>query len=306
MESKANQDSPHDQRIRVCAAQYRFRDMHGWEEFAAATAYFAETAGIYEGDFLVFPEMFTAQLLSFIPGENHLQEIHGLARFTDAYLELMTRQAQEHGLFIVGGSHPVLRDGQIYNVAHLFTPSGAVFSQDKLHPTPYECEKWQMRPGSGLTVFQTPLARIAIQVCYDVEFPEPTRLLAEAGADILFVPYSTDDRQGHNRVTFCARARAIENAIYVVTSGNVGTIRNRSYVLNYAESAVFTPSDFGFPPEAEAGRADPHVETVVVADLDMGALIRNRRSGSTRPRADRRHDLYEIRGKIPVRKIQVD
>ncbi|MCB0018820.1 MAG: hypothetical protein KDE09_13605, partial [Anaerolineales bacterium] len=202
--------------------------------------------------------------------------------------------------------HPVLRDGHIYNVAHLFTPAGNVFTQDKLHPTPSERAAWNLKPGQGLTVFETPFARIAIQVCYDVEFPEPCRLLTLAGAEILFVPYSTDDRKGHNRVSYCARARAIENSIYVVTSGNTGTIMNRGYLLNYAESAVYTPSDYGFPPHAEAGRADPNTETVVVADLDLSTLVMHRETGSTRPLYDRRTDLYELKPLVHVRTIRAD
>ncbi|MCA9521233.1 MAG: GNAT family N-acetyltransferase [Myxococcales bacterium] len=288
-------------KARVCTAQYLLRDMASWDEFERTTEYFVETADTYLGHFLLLPEMFTAQLLTLIPRDwDDRRQIVELTKFTKAYLELFTRLAKRYDLFIIAGSHPVERDGLIYNVAHLFTPTGEVCTQDKLHPTPYERKIWDMRPGSSLNVFETPYARIAIQVCYDVEFPEPTRLLTLAGTEILFVPYSTDDRKGHYRVSYCARARAIENSIYVVTSGNCGTILNRSYLLNYAESAVYTPSDYGFPPHAEAGRADPNVETVVVADLDMGSLMTNREQGSTRPLYDRRTDLYQLTPRLPV------
>ena len=294
-------------KVRICTAQYLLRNIQTWAEFERTTEFFVETADTYHGHFLVLPEMFTAQLLNFFPiGLTHKEEIHKLSSYTEKYLELFLKMAHRYNLFIIGGSHPVLRDGHIYNVAHLFTPNGNVYTQDKLHPTPSERATWNMRPGQGLKVFETPFARIAIQVCYDVEFPEPSRLLTLAGAEILFVPYSTDDRKGHNRVSYCARARAIENSIYVVTSGNAGTIMNRGYLLNYAESAVYTPSDYGFPPNAEAGRADPNVETVVVADLDLSLLVTNRESGSTRPLYDRRTDLYDLNVRVPVRTVRVD
>jgi len=54
-----------------------------------------------------------------------------------------------------------------------------------------------------------------ILICYDIEFPEVARVLAEAGAEILFVPSCTDGREGFCRVRYCAQARAIENQVYV-------------------------------------------------------------------------------------------
>jgi predicted amidohydrolase len=294
-------------KVRVCTAQYLLRDIRSWDEFARTTEFFVDTADTYHGHFLVLPEMFTAQLFNFMkPRMPYDEEIRALAAYTDEYLDLFSRLAKRSGLFIVAGSHPVLRGDDVFNVAHMFSPGGNVYTQDKLHPTPSERATWNFRPGQGLTVFETPVASVAIQICYDVEFPEPSRLLTLAGAEILFVPYSTDDRKGHNRVSYCARARAIENSIYVVTSGNAGTIMNRGYLLNYAESAVYTPSDYGFPPHAEAGRADPNVETVVVADLDMSTLVNNRESGSTRPLYDRRIDLYELKARVPVKLVRTE
>lgn len=294
-------------KVRVCTAQYLLRDLSTWEEFRRTTEFFVEAADAYNGHFLVLPEMFTAQILNFMPREwDDLRQINELAGYIDRYRELFSELAQRYNLYIIAGSTPELRDGEIYNVGHLFVPSGRYFTQDKLHPTPSERSGWNLRPGQGLTVFETPIARIAIQICYDIEFPEPARLLTLAGAEIIFVPYSTDDRKGHTRVSLCSRARAIENSIYVVTSGNAGTIMNRGYLLNHAESAVYTPSDYGFPPEAIAGRAEPNEETVVVADLELSLLDQNREIGSTRPLYDRRTDLYELRPRIPIRTVRAE
>ena len=294
-------------KVRVCTAQYLLRDLKTWEEFERTTEFFVEAADTHLSHFLLLPEMFTAQLLNFMPRKwSDRRQIMELAqRYTEPYIDLFRRMAERYNLFIIAGSHPILREGHLYNVAHLFSPSGKVFTQDKLHPTPYERQEWDMRPGKGLSVFETAFGRIAIQVCYDVEFPEVTRLLTLAGAEILFVPYSTTDRKGHYRVSYCAKARAVENTIYVVTSGNAGSIMNRGYLLNYAESAIHTPSDFGFPPHAEAGRADPNIETVIVADLDLGVLADNRDTGTTRPLLDRRQDLYEVKCRVPIQRVVI-
>jgi predicted amidohydrolase len=194
----------------------------------------------------------------------------------------------------------------LYNVAHLFTPSGNVYTQDKLHVTPYERTQWDIQPGTEIKVFETPLARIGIQICYDIEFPEVARLLTLAGAEMIFVPFSTDEKKAYYRVRYCAHARAVENYIYLVLAGNAGNLPATSYLLNYSQSAVLTPSDFSFPLEATAGLADPNVETVVVADLDLTGLSQQRELGSVRPLHDRRPDLYELRSRQPIKTVLVE
>ncbi len=191
------------------------------------------------------------------------------------------------------------------NTAHLFTPSGEVYTQDKLHVTPGERLNWGIVPGSGIRVFDTGLARIAIQICYDVEFPEIIRLLTLAGVEILFVPFSTDERKSYMRVRYCAHARAVENMIYVVMSGNIGNLPQvKSFLINYGQAAVLTPSDFAFPADGVLAEADPNTETVVIADLNLADLAQQRELGAVTPLIDRRADLYEIRSRAKVEVIR--
>ena len=283
-------------RIRVCAAQYEMKRMKSWEEFDESVEFFVDTASTYYCHFLLLPELFTAQLFSiFDPGLDDRQAIRKLASFADRYIALLRDKAVEHGLYIIGGSHPVLRDDRLYNVAHLFTPTGHVYTQDKLHITPAEKDYWDMQPGEKIRIFDTPLCRMAVLVCYDIEFPELSRLLTLAGAEVLFVPFSTDEGKAYNRVRFCAQARAVENYVYVVISGNVGNLPNvKSYLINYAQSAILTPSDFAFPVNCREGEADPNAETVVIAELDINNLHLQREIGSVRPLYDRREDLYTL------------
>ena len=214
--------------------------------------------------------------------------------------------AKRTGLYIIGGSHPVRTNGTIRNVAHLFSPSGAVYTQDKLHVTPNERQEYGIEPGDGLKLFKTSHARIAILVCYDVEFPELVRLLTLAGVEVLFVPFSTDERRAYHRVRTTSQARAVENVIYTVLSGNVGNLPQvDNFLINYGQAAIFTPSDFPFPTDATAGAADFNTETVVISDLDLVALEETRELGSVRPLRDRRQDLYEIRGTHPVEVVTV-
>ncbi len=295
-------------RIRVCAAQYQMRRIEPWEEFEHQVDFFVTTADEYHCHFLLFPELFTAQLFSIMdPTLQTLHAIQELANYTDRYLEMFRRMATERGLFIIGGSHPVRNREGICNVAHLFTPGGQVYTQDKLHITPGERTHWGIQPGHGIRIFDTGLARIAIQVCYDIEFPEVTRLLTLAGVEVLFVPFSTDERKSYMRVRSCALARAVENWIYVVLAGCIGNLPQvTSFLVNYGQAAIFTPSDFAFPANATAAEADPNSETVVITELDLGALALQRELGSVRPLRDRRPDLYNLQGTSRVEVVRTN
>ncbi|MGB8222442.1 MAG: bifunctional GNAT family N-acetyltransferase/carbon-nitrogen hydrolase family protein [Polyangiales bacterium] len=293
-------------RIRVCAAQYEMRRVASWDEFEHQVDFFVSTAEQYNCHYLVFPELFTAQLFSMMPGDmKPIDAIRDLAGMSERYTAMFVARAQRAGLFIIGGSTPVEVDGEIQNVAHLFTPSGNVYTQAKLHITPNERTEYGIRPGHGLRIFDTGHARIAILVCYDIEFPELARILTLAGAEVMFVPFSTDERKAYLRVRYTSQARAVENMVYVVLSGNVGNLPQvDNFLINYGEAIICTPSDFAFPPDAIAAKADFNTETVVIADLDLGALEQVRELGSVRPLRDRRPDLYQIAPREPVEVIR--
>ncbi|MCB0347120.1 MAG: hypothetical protein KDD66_18515, partial [Bdellovibrionales bacterium] len=181
-------------------------------------------------------------------------------------------------------------------------PNGKVYTQDKLHVTPNERTDWGTSPGEGIKLFDTPFGRIAILICYDIEFPELSRMLALAGAEIIFVPFSTDEKKAYLRVRYTAQARAVENYMYVVLSGNVGNLPTiKNYIINYGQAAILTPSDLAFPVGGVAGETDPNAETVVISELDLTTLALQREIGSVRPFYDRRPDLYNL---IPCEEIE--
>lgn len=181
----------------------------------------------------------------------------------------------------------------------IFKPDGSHVSQPKLHITPSEKTWWGITGGDSLIVLQTPKAKIGVLICYDVEFPEAARYLADRGVEILFIPYCTDNRQGYLRVSLCAAARAIENQIYVATAGVVGNLPDVPAMdIHYGRAAVFTPSDFEFARDGIQAEADPNVETMLVTDLDVSDLYRSRLNGSVTPVTDRRTDLFEFHNKL--------
>ena len=81
--------------------------------------------------------------------------------------------------------------------AHLFAPHDAIATQDKLALTGFEHEVGSIVPGDALEVFElAPGRRVAISVCYDIEFPLPVRAQVEAGARLVVVPSCTDTPAG--------------------------------------------------------------------------------------------------------------
>ena len=143
--------------------------------------------------------------------------------------------------------------------------------------------------------FETPRCKIGVLICYDIEFPEAARYLADAGADIIFVPFCTDNRQGYLRVRYCAAARAIENQVYIAMAGNVGNLPDvENMDINYAQAAVLTPSDFEFGRDGIKAESEINEETVLICDVDLDDLHGSRSGGTVTPLLDRRTDLFQI------------
>ena len=287
-------------KVRIACVQYKVRRIESFEDFANQVEYFVETAADYHSDFVLFPEFMSVQLLSIIEPLSAIQGIRRLStEFTDRYIGLMSGLARKYGLYIIGGSHPIEEDGKLYNKCFVFDPEGRYVSQPKLHITPSEKRYWGISGGNELIVLPTPKAKIGVQICYDIEFPEASRHLADQGVEIIFVPYCTDDRHGQLRVRYCSQARAIENQIYVATAGVIGNLPSVPAMdIHYGQAAVFTPSDFAFARDGVQAVADSNVETMLVTDLDTGDLYRSRAAGSVTPRLDRRTDLFELKVKL--------
>ncbi|MCW5555856.1 MAG: bifunctional GNAT family N-acetyltransferase/carbon-nitrogen hydrolase family protein [Verrucomicrobiae bacterium] len=282
-------------KVRVACVQYQMRRVASFAEFARQVTYFIDIASDYDSDFVLLPELFSVQLLSHVDALSPQEAMRKLAAFTPKFTKLMVELAKRFGLTIIAGSHPVLEGGQLRNVCFVCLPDGSMVHQPKLHVTPNERKWWGISGGRSLAAIETPRAKIGVLICYDVEFPEAVRYLADQGAEILFVPFCTDNRQGYLRVRYCAQARAIENQIYVALAGNVGNLPDVSNMdVQYGQAAVLTPSDFAFARDGIAAEADSNEETVLVCDLDLDDLHESRGGGTVTPRLDRRTDLFEF------------
>lgn len=281
--------------VRVSAVQYQMRSIKNFEEFARQCEYFVDAASDYKSDFVVFPEMLTMQLLTFLANKRPAPAIRELSGFTEQYIELFSSLAIKYNVNIIGGSHFCVENGTLYNISYLFKRDGSYGKQYKIHITPYETKWWGVKGGNKIEVFDTDKGKVAILICYDIEFPELARIAVSKGAKILFVPFNTDDRRAYLRVRYCAQARAIENQVYTVITGCVGNLPEVDNLdIHFSQSAILTPSDVEFSREAIASEAVPNTETLIYQDLDLHLLERNREMGNAQTWNDRKKGFYTL------------
>lgn len=280
-------------KLRVSAVQYHLHSIQRFEDFAGQVEHYVKTAAEFASDFVLFPEFFTTQLLSMPPIDNGPSPIRKLPDFTEPYRALFADLARKTGMHIIAGTHVIRQGKRLYNAAHLFYPDGRVAVQPKLHLTPTEVKEWNLTPGERLDVFETEKGAIAILTCYDIEFPEIARMARAQGADVIFCPSCTDDRHGFDRVRYTCHARAVENQVYVVTTGTVGALPTVDFMrANYGQAAIISPNDIPFPPRGVLAEGEINHDMVITADLDLSLLYDVRENGSVTPWRDRRTDLY--------------
>lgn len=280
-------------KLRVSAVQYHLHTIHDFSEFASQVEHYVKTAEEFGADFVLFPELFTTQLMSIGNKNGQPLSIQELPEFTESFRSLFTSLAQKTGMHIIGGTHITAKENRLFNTAFLFYPDGKIGEQKKLHITPTEVKEWNMQAGNHLQIFETEKGSIAILICYDIEFPEIVRMAKARGADVIFCPSCTDDRHGFHRVRYTSHARAVENQVYVVTTGTVGSLPTVDFMrANFGQAAIITPNDIPFPPRGILAEGEINNDMIITADLDLALLEQVRKNGSVTTWRDRRTDLY--------------
>ena len=278
----------------VATVQYGLTDIKTEEQFWAGITVKAREAVENGADLIVFPEYVTAHLLSLKPLMAHEEACKYLDSYTASYIDFFERCSRELNVTILGGTH-ICRENEGYvNKAFLFFPDGRIETQNKLHLTSEERNRWSLTGGDKLHVFETVWGKISILTCYDIEFPELARLAAVSGAMLILCPSYTDTAFGYHRVRHCCQARAIENQLFVILSGLVGSLPEGLPQVDqgYCQAGVFTPCDFPFNEEGVIQVGETNRDMVVIAAVELDMLQVNRVSGVVSPFYDRRPELY--------------
>ena len=286
--------------VRIGGIQWQMREVESPEELLQQVEFFVDIMADYNADFACLPEFFNAPLMGLCESTDQNIAIRFLADYTEWFKNEISNLAVSYNVNVITGSMPLFdKEAEVlYNVSYLCRRDGTVEEQRKIHITPHERSAWVIEGGNKVQVFDTDAGRIGILICYDVEFPELARLLALEDMDILFVPFWTDTKNGYLRVRHCAQARAIENECYVMICGSVGNLPQvESLDIQYAQSSVFSPSDFAFPHDAIMAETTPNTEMVFFSDLDLDKLIHVRNEGSVNNLKDRRDDIFTLKWK---------
>lgn len=274
--------------IRLAACQYAIRLFDDWAAFEAdLRALCAEAAG-QGAQLLLLPEYAAMALTGLLP-EAERADLHrslaGIQPLLPRWLALAGAIARQHGVVLCPGSAPVLDpDGCYRNRAWLFGAGGEIGRQDKQIMTPFERSPWSIADGTdGLSVFDTPVGRLGMLICYDAEFPLHGRWLAERGCDLILVPSCTETEAGYHRVRIGSQARALENQLPVLVAPTAGRAPWSPAVdENYGRAALYVPADLGMPANGVLAESETvftdHSRWLHVA-LDLAAVRNLRQNG---------------------------
>jgi predicted amidohydrolase len=232
--------APPARTVEVASVNHRPRGTKSPRENLEQFAKFVDEAGRAKADVVCLPEGVTvcgtglayADVAEAVPGPS---------------TEFLGECAKRNKAYVVAGVYE--RDGKaIYNTAVLIGRDGRLVGRYRKVCLPREEIDGGITPGGEYPVFDTDFGRVGMMICWDVSYPEVARELSAGGAEVIFLPIWG----GHETL---ARARAIENQVYLVCSG----YDFRTAVYDKAGEAVARAGDEG--------------SEVVYADIDLSARL---------------------------------
>jgi predicted amidohydrolase len=243
-------------------------------------------------ELVVFPELHVLEMLPIAPKLKEKDGAKYLAQYAEAVEGWISRISTSSGMVIVGGSHFKTTEEGIKNVCAIGIPGEGVVLAEKNNLTAYEKSMWNMVGGKGLMKLAS---GIGVTICYDSEFPEAGRALAETGVLLQCVPSWTETQRGFQRVRWSCLARAIENQNYVVHSSLVGDLGREPVPTSFGSSAIIAPSIEPFPTEAVLRETPLNEEGIVMIDLDFDRLAEARTKGEVANWEDRSSGDWTVR-----------
>lgn len=234
-------------------------------------------------DFVVLPEMFSCPYkTSNFPV--YAQKTGG------KNWQLLSAAAKELGIYLVAGSMPEEDGGKIYNTCYVFDRSGKQIAMHrKMHlfdcdlPTVQFHESETLTAGNAVTTFDTEYGTAGLMICFDIRFPELSRLMVDKGAQFIIVPAAFNMTSGPNWWELMFRTRAADNQVYMIGCGPARD-EKASYVA-WGHSIVVDPSGKVLAQLDEK-------EAILYYDLDV-AKVEDYRNQYRILKA-RRLDLYRL------------
>jgi predicted amidohydrolase len=275
--------------VRAAAVNFEIRPCSRWEQFEAHVTDLVCESVELGADLVVLPELISLELVQMQPNLSPKEMVPFIAEFWNDYVSLMEGLATGCGIALVGGS---TFDKDRQNVSPICFPSQENQFQPKVALTQWEIEEFGCKPGEELTLCR--YEDLGTLICYDSEFPEAGRALAESGVKILCVPSFTETIHGFHRVRWACQGRAVENQQYVVHAALVGSINQEPVPITYGSSAIIAPPVEPFPENPILDETAFNKEGIAIADIDVSLIDRARSTGDVRNWNDR-HTKWHIR-----------
>jgi len=204
---------------------------------------------------------------------------------------LLSNIAKENNIYLVAGSIPEREGDKVYNTSFVFDRKGnKIGKHRKMHLFDIDVKGGQyfkesdtLSPGNELNVFDTEFCKFGLLICYDIRFPEASRILVEKGAKVIVVPGAFNMTTGPAHWEILFRTRALDNQVYTI---GVAPARDVDYsYVSYANSLVVSPwgNVIGRMDEKEGYK-------VVELDLDYVEKVRN----ELPMLKHRRTDIYKL------------
>ncbi|RGN87097.1 carbon-nitrogen hydrolase family protein [Blautia obeum] len=236
-------------------------------------------------DFVILPEMFCC------PYQTENFPIYAEKEGGPVWQQL-SGYAKQYGIYLIGGSMPEKdAEGNVYNTSYIFDREGKQIGKHrKVHLFDIDVKGGQtfkesdtLTAGDSDTVFDTEFGKIGVMLCFDIRFPELSRMMVNDGAKVIFVPAAFNMTTGPAHWELSFRTRALDNQIYMVGCAPARDIT--AGYISWGHSIVTNP--WG----AVVDMLDEK-EGILLAELDMGYEERVREELPLLK--SRRKDMYRL------------
>jgi predicted amidohydrolase len=275
-------DAPVKKEVRVSLVQFASTWLDRKVNARRMAEFVEQEARAHNADLVVFPELASTGYLEPHTDIAFSTKLYGQSeRIPGPTTHLLSEVAKQYNVHVVVGIsrlHPVV-PMVLYNSAAFISPTGEIIGvHDKVH----SClgEKNYYIAGSTVDVFETDLGKVAMNICYDVRFPELARVQALRGAEIIVSIWASFLQPGKvpsdSIIQRCA-TRAMENGVYFLGCNRSGAENDRVF---YGRSAIAGPSGDTI---AKSTTGEEEVVRGTLTDADLKAqriyltLFRDRR-----------------------------
>ena len=159
----------------------------------------------------------------------------------------LSTMAKNNKIYLIGGSIPERENDKIYNTSFIFDSNGNQISRHrKMHLFDIDIKGGQsfkesesLTPGNSICVFNTSFCSIGVCICFDMRFPELSRLMALKGAQIIIVPAAFNMTTGPPHWESMFKQRAIDNQCFTI--GVAPARDEKASYISYANSIIVNP-----------------------------------------------------------------